>query len=244
MTQFDAGPSAGLEGLLAELSSAVSTTAREVLGRPVAVALRYRSDGDQLFLSGVPHDLLPLVSTAFDAPLRDAPAGVAVVDESWTAGRGLGTGPVQLPPGGDVVGLRRVAFDPPRVTTANRLDEARALRASLDAAGARLSSDLETPPDFARLSEIGLTAPSDLRAVLSDVGRTRAHVGRYLLDAADYFDDERIDQLGDGYVNAAQLWFELANHPDANVGQQLLSLERECAVWTQRAAEPPTRYAF
>ena len=245
MTQFDAGPSAGLEGLLAELSSAVSTTPRDVLGRPVAIALRYRSDGDQLFLSGVPHDLLQLVSTAFDAPLRDEPAGIAAADESWTAGRALGTGPVQpSPPGGEVVGLRRVRFDSPHATTTSRLDEARALRASLDAAGARLASDLESPPDFARLSEIGLTTPSDLRAVLSDVGRTRAHVGRYLLDAADYFDDERIDQLGDGYVNAAQLWFEFAGHPDANIGPQLLSLERECALWTQRAAEPPTRYAF
>ena len=244
MTQFDAGPSAGLEGLLADLSSAVSTTPRDVLGRPVAIALRYRHDGDQLFLSGVPHDLLQLVSTAFDATLHDDPAGVAMVDESWTPGRGLGTGPVQPPAGGEVGGLRHVRFYPPRAMTASRIDEARALRASLDAAGARLASDLESPPDFARLSEIGLTAPSDLRAVISDVARSRAHVGRYLLDAADYFDDERIDQLGDCYVNAAQLWFEFATHNDAHIGAQLLSLERECAVWTQRAAEPPTRYAF
>lgn len=245
MTQFGAGPSAGLEGLLAEVSSAVSTTARDVLGRPVAIALRYRSDGNRLFLSGVPHDLLQLVSAAFHTTLRDEPEGVTVADESWTAGRGLGTGPVQPPPsGGEVIGLRHVGFDPPRATTTSRLDEARALRASLDAAGARLASDLESPPDFARLSEIGLTAPSDLRAVASDVARARAHVGRYLLDAADYFDDERIDQLGDGYVNAAQLWFEFAAHNDARIGPQLLSLERECAVWTQRAAEPPTRYAF
>jgi hypothetical protein len=251
MTQFDAGPSAGLEGLLADLSSVVSTSPRDVLGRPVAIALRYRCAGDQLFLSGVPHDLLQLVSTAFGAPLRDEPAGVAVADERWTAGRGsqLGTGPVQPPTlGGEVVGLRRVAFAAPTPTptaaTTSRLDEARALRASLDAAGARLAADLERPPDFSQLAEIGRTTPSDLCAVLSDVGRTRAHVGRYLLDAADYFDDERIDQLGDGYVNAAQLWFELAAHHDANIGAQLLSLERECAVWMQRAAEPPTRYAF
>lgn len=245
MTQFDADPSAGLEGLLADLSSAVASTPRDVLGRPVAIALRYRHDGDQLFLSGVPHDLLQLVSIAFDAPLRDEPAGTTVADETWTAGRGLGTGPVQASPAsGEVIGLRHARFDPPRTTTASRLDEARALRASLDAAGARLASDLESPPDFARLSEIGRTAPSDLRAVLSDVGRTRARVGRYLLDAADYFDDERIDQLGDGYVNAAQLWFEFAAHNDARIGPKLLSLERECAVWTQRAAEPPTRYAF
>ena len=247
MTQFDAGPSAGLEGLLADLSSAVSTSPRDVLGRPVAIALRYRFDGDQLFLSGVPHDLLRLVSTAFDAPLHDEPAGVAVADERWTAGRGLrlGTGPVQPPTGGgDVVGRRRVVFDTPTAAAANRLDEARALRASLDAAGARLAADLESPPDFARLSDIGLTTPSDLCAVVSDVGRTRAHVGRYLLDAADYFDDERIDQLGDGYVNAAQLWFEVAANHDTNIGPQLLSLEHECARWMQRAAEPPTRYAF
>ena len=251
MTQFDAGPSAGLEGLLTDLCAAVSTSPRDVLGRPVAIALRYRFDGNQLFLSGVPHDLLQLVSTAFDAPLRDEPAGVAVADESWTAGRGLqlGTGPVQPPTAGrEVVGLRHVAFatstPTPTAATVSRLDEARALRASLDAAGARLAADLESPPDFARLSEIGLTAPSDLCAVLSDVGRSRAHVGRYLLDAADYFDDERIDQLGDGYVNAAQLWFDIAAHYDTNIGAQLLSLEHECAVWMQRAAEPPTRYAF
>ena len=247
MTQFDAGPTAGLEGLLADLSSAVSTSPRDVLGRPVAIALRYRCDGDRLFLSGVPHDLLQLVSTAFDASLRDDPAGVAVADERWTAGRGLqlGTGPVQPPTSGrEVVGLRRVGFDAPTAAAASRLDAARALRASLDAAGARLAVDLESPPNFAQLAETGLIAPSDLCAVVSDVGRTRAHVGRYLLDAADYFDDERIDQLGDGYVNAAQLWFEVAAHHDTSIGAQLLSLERECAVWMQRAAEPPTRYAF
>jgi hypothetical protein len=247
MNQYAAGPSAGLEGLLADLSAAVSSSPRDVLGRPVAIALRYRFDGDRLFLSGVPHDLLQLVSTAFDAPLRDELAGVEVVDESWTAGRGwrLGTGPVQPPKsGGEVVGLRGVAFAAPRTAAAGRLDEARALRASLDIAGVRLAADLERPPEFARLSEVGLTAPSDLCAVLSDVGRTRAHVGRYLLDAADYFDDERIDQLGDGYVNAAQLWFEVAARSDADIGGQLLSLERQCAVWMQRAAEPPTRYAF
>jgi len=107
-----------------------------------------------------------------------------------------------------------------------------------------MTADLESPPDFARLSEVALTAQSDLHAILSDVGRSRAHVGRYLLDAADYFDDERIDQLGDGYVNAAQLWFDVAANNDAGLGEQLLSLERECAVWMQRAAEPPTRYAF
>ena len=247
MNQFDAGPSAGLEGLLADLSAAVSSSPRDVLGRPVAIALRYRFDGDRLFLSGVPHDLLQLVSAAFDSPLRDGPAGVSVADESWIVGRGvrLGTGPVQPPTaGGEVVGLGRADFDTPKAAAVSRLDEAHALRASLDAAGARMTADLERPPDFARLSEVALTAQSDLHAIVSDVGRSRTHVGRYLLDAADYFDDERIDQLGDGYVNAAQLWFDMAARNDAGLGEQLLSLERQCAVWMQRAAEPPTRYAF
>ena len=118
------------------------------------------------------------------------------------------------------------------------------LRTSLDVAGARLAADLERPPDFAQFAKVGDTAASELDAMVSDVGRTRAHVGSYLLHAADYFDDERLDQLGDGYVRAAQLWFEVAAQPDADIGPSLLSLERECAVWMQRAAEPPTRYAF
>ncbi len=66
---------------------------------------------------------------------------------------------------------------------ANRLDEARALRAWLEAGGTRLAADLQDPPDFARLSEIGRAAPAALQAVLCDVGLSRAHVGRYLLDA-------------------------------------------------------------
>ncbi|MEO8696105.1 MAG: hypothetical protein ABI658_21485 [Acidimicrobiales bacterium] len=246
MSHFDAGPSAGLEGLLADLSAAVSAAPRDVLGRPVAIALRYRVDNDRFFLSGVPHDLLQLVSAAFHAPLRDGPGGTAVADENWiVAGLWhLGTGPVQPPTGGNVVRLRRAGFEAPAVAPANRLDEARALRAWFEAGAARLVDDLQDPPNFARLSEIGRAAPADLQAVLCDVGRSRAHLGRYLLDAGDYFDDERIDQLGDGYVNAAQLWFEVAAHPDADIGAQLLSLENECAQWMQRAAEPPTRYAF
>lgn len=247
MNQFDAGPSAGLEGLLTDLSAAVSTSPRDVLGRPVAIALRYRLDGDRLFLSGVPHDLVRLVAAAFDAPMTDGREGVAIAGESWTRARGalVGTGPVQPPTAGtDVVGSRRVAFATTAAAPLSRLDEARALRACLDAAGTRLAADLESPPDIAQLAAVALDASSELRAVLCDVGRTRAHVGRYLLDAADYFDDERIDQLGDGYVNAARLWFEFAAHPDADIGPQLLSLERQCAAWMQRAAEPPTRYAF
>jgi hypothetical protein len=251
MSQFDAGPSAGLEALLDDLSAAVSAAPRDVLGRPVALALRHRVDGDRLFLSGVPHDLLQLVSAAFHAPLRDGQpsveaGGIAVADEHWiVAGPWhLGTGPVQRPTGGDVVRVHHADFETPQVAPANRLDEARALRAWLEAGGTRLAADLQDPPDFARLSEIGRAAPAALQAVLCDVGLSRAHVGRYLLDAGDYFDDERIDQLGDGYVNAAQLWFAVAAHPDANVGAQLLSLEHECARWMQRAAEPPTRYAF
>ncbi len=252
MSQFDAGPSAGLEGLLTDMAEAVSTSPRDVLGRPVAIALRYRVDGERLFLSGVPHDLVQLVSAAFHAPLRDGSRsaehrGIAIADETWTHASGwrIGTGPVQPPPSGDeVVRLDHVDFETPRAVPANRLDEARALRAWLEAGGARLAADLQDPPDFARLTEVARHAPSDLQAVLSDVGRSRAHVGRYLLDAGDYFDDERIDQLGDGYVNAAQLWFELATNPDADVSAPLLSLEHECAMWMQRAAEPPTRYAF
>ena len=69
-------------------------------------------------------------------------------------------------------------------------------------------------------------------------------VGRFLLDAGDEFDDERIDQLGDGYVRAPHLWSALATRPVPELVHEILALEHSCREWMQSASELPTRYAF
>ena len=86
--------------------------------------------------------------------------------------------------------------------------------------------------------------PAACALLLDDLVDGRRLVGRFLLDAGDEFDDERIDQLGDGYVRAADRWSTLAAQPVPEVVRDIFTLERACQEWMQGASEPPTRYAF
>jgi hypothetical protein len=247
---IDTGAGAGLDPLLHAVASALGASPRDVVGLPVALALRHELDGERVFVSGVPADLLPLVADAFAASFDGSGPSIVVAEQRWLSQADvmLGTGPVLAgsdPVEGDAVtGLRTLHLGPAGERPATRLDEAVALRDRLRATSTRLVADLQSPLDFKQLAEIPRVGSSAVRAVLTDVATSRDHVGRYLLDAGDYFDDERIDQLGDGYVRVAALWSAFASAPDADLGPAILALEAECAGWMGRAAEPPTRYAF
>jgi hypothetical protein len=202
-----------------------------------------------VFLSGVAADLGALVTATFGLGTADAANGaVELAEEVWTRGDGgaIGTGPVLA--GDDAAWTTtrtaRIAIAGRAAPPASKHDEIAALREALRTGSERLRSDLETPPEWSRIGELATTQPAAVAAVLTDVAHVRTLVGRYLLDAADYFDDERIDQLGDGYVRVAQSWREAADRPDFAMGQDILALEEACAGWMSRAAEPPTRYAF
>jgi hypothetical protein len=241
-----------VQPLIAALAARVGVTDGELLGRPVCVALRYAESADGIFLSGVPRDLVDLVASAFPvvvAQAGDAPGdGVDVAEEAWSRGavEVVGTGPVLVTADGTWASTpsRRLTVVGRPTAVASKHAEVASLREALLRTSERLQSDLETPPEWTRIVQVADRPGAVIGQVLADVGTTRTLVGRYLLDAADYFDDERIDQLGDGYVRVAQAWQQAAQQPDYAIGRDIVALEEACAGWMRRAAEPPTRYAF
>jgi hypothetical protein len=246
---MDPGAGAGLQPLLDDLAVALGVSPRDVLGTPVALALRHEISDDRLFLSGVPEDLLALVAAAFGAAVADD-GRIRIAARRWIDDGAVvvGSGPVQARPddadGARVEGLRRVDVGARTSDGATRLEAATALRAALRATSERLAADLSQPPDFKQIAELAERRAASVRAVAADVAASRDSVGRYLLDAGDYFDDERIDQLGDGYVRVAALWSAFATGHDPDLGEAILAIEHDCAGWMRGAAEPPTRYAF
>jgi hypothetical protein len=232
------GSSGTLRPLVDALSGALGQSAEAVLGVPVAIDLRIRRDDRGLFVSGVPADLVARVCGAFGVASTD---DGAILAERWHAAvngtRRVGSGPALVsggtiavvPAGGDAEGLRERAV---------------ALRGNFEPAATRLAASLAEPVDPGALLVALDDDPEGATAALADVAESRALVGRYLLDAADELDDERIDQLGDGYVRAAQRWATIVSRPEPDAVRDALALEHACKDWMQGAAAPPTRYAF
>ena len=121
-----------------------------------------------------------------------------------------------------------------------RAEQAVALRDRFARAASELEASLAGPLDAGALAR----ALDEGAQALVDLAESRSFVGRHLLDLADELDDERIDQLGDGYLRAAALWASLASRPEPALVDEVLALERSCAVWMRKAADLPTRYAF
>jgi hypothetical protein len=107
-----------------------------------------------------------------------------------------------------------------------------------------LAASLTRVPDAGVLLAALDGEPTTCAGLLDDLVDGRRLVGRFLLDAGDEFDDERIDQLGDGYVRAADRWSALATKPEPELVDEILALERACQEWMLGASELPTRYAF
>jgi hypothetical protein len=125
-----------------------------------------------------------------------------------------------------------------------KLERANALRTRFAQVASELEPALGTVPDAGVLLAALDDEPAACRELLDDLADSRRLVGRFLLDAGDEFDDERIDQLGDGYVRAAERWSALATNPVPELVREILALERACQEWMQGASELPTRYAF
>jgi hypothetical protein len=143
----------------------------------------------------------------------------------------------------DLVDRVHDAFDTGYIEL-TKLERANALRARFERVASELEASLERVPEAGALLAVLDSERATCAGLLEDVVDSRELVGRFLLDAGDEFDDERIDQLGDGYVRAAERWSALATRPDPELVQEILTLERSCREWMQAASEPPTRYAF
>jgi len=239
-----------LRRLVAELAGALGRPEAAVLGAPVAIDLRWRHDERGLFMSGVTADLVDQVGAVFAAVFDDCDG---VVAEWWSVarGRGIGTGPVLVDDDVDIPTItahKLVQDERDEQEAPTRLEQAQELRTRFAIAAARLEASFAVPLDAGLLLAVIDGEPVAAAAVLDDIADSRRLVGRYLLDAADELDDERVDQLGDGYLRSADLWAALAG-PDPNLADpdligQLLGLERSCVEWMLGAAELPTRYAF
>ena len=143
----------------------------------------------------------------------------------------------------DLVARVHDAFDGAS-TELTKLERANALRARFTQVARELATSLGNVPDAGGLLATLDDEPAACRALLDDLVDGRRLVGRFLLDAGDEFDDERIDQLGDGYVRAAERWSVLAANPVPELVHDILALERACQEWMQGASELPTRYTF
>jgi hypothetical protein len=136
--------------------------------------------------------------------------------------------------------LRVVVGQPPE---RNRLERAEHLRTTFSLVATRLAGEMAPAVDWSVLARAKGPAQAWMVEALTAIAATRTAVGSYLIDQADELDDERIDQLGDGYVRTAELWRYLADG-DLAVGPELHELERSCLAWMRGAAARPTRYAF
>jgi hypothetical protein len=143
----------------------------------------------------------------------------------------------------DLVTRVHDAFDAV-ATELTKLERANALRTRFAQVAGELEAALGKLPDEGVLLAALDDEPAACNALLDDLADSRRLVGRFLLDAGDEFDDERIDQLGDGYVRAAERWSALAANPVPELVRDILTLERACQEWMQGASELPTRYAF
>lgn len=184
------------------------------LGQPVTAVL------------GVPVAIdLRAVATEHGQFVSGVPADlVARVHDAFDASRRSGTEPAY----GDLT----------------KLERANALRARFALVAGELEGSLARVPDAGVLLAALDGEPTTCAGLLDDVFASRQLVGRFLLDAGDEFDDERIDQLGDGYVRSAAFWSALAARPEPELVHEIFALENSCREWMQGASALPTRYAF
>jgi len=240
------------------LAEALDATIGEVVGLPLSLAFRVRTDArGALFLSGLDPTTAEQATRAFGGRLLPVsatqggghvPAGTfGVVAEAWqdTGAGPVGTGPVALSPAAwtgigppdlvtVVAGARPTQDRPARVAQ---------LRDTLGSTADRLDAEVATEVDWGIMKSLDGPSSAWLELALDHMARTRSAVGAYLIEVADDIDDERIDQLGDGYVRAAELWRELPNG-GAELAADVHELERACVGWMRSAAQRPTRYAF
>lgn len=236
MSEDAAGPATVL---VDQLAAALGTTADETLGFSVAIDFRWEVRDRGLFVSGTPADLVERVAAAFGASLT--PGGpIAVEAERWlgTDRDAIGFGPVTGTT--DEITWRLT----PTADSPTALEALQGLRARLLESSTLLEMDLEADPDVPALLAAHAASPEAVAIAIGALASTRRSAGRYLLDAGDLYDDERIDQLGDGYLRVSGLWDAVATRPEKERVSDAIALERACLAWMRGASDPPTRYAF
>jgi hypothetical protein len=239
-----------------ELAGVLGVRAADVIGVPLAIAFIIRTgEPGRFFVSGLSHDFATTAVESLGGHIivgrDDGPSEgtLTIADAVWSqvdSGPAVGFGPVALAPTADpsaCTNLRRLTVISGLSPKRSRLERAEQVRATFSLVADRLAGDLATAVDWSSLAHVEGTAQAWLAEGLRAAGATRDAAGSYLIELADELDDERIDQLGDGYERAAELWRHLAGGEWA-LGPELHELERTCAAWMGHAAGRPTRYAF
>lgn len=237
--------SARFTRLVDPMAHAIGVSPSHVVGAPVAIDFRWELRTQGVFLSGIPADLVELVEAAHGGAFTTVPAGggASIVPEVWagSAPDALGTGPTLA--GSDAMDFLSWRTASPALGE-GLLERAQRLRSAMAAAVERLSPCLSEEVEIDRLMTSIGQHRQDAKLIMLDFADSRRLVGRYLLDAADELDDERIDQLGDGYVQAASLWEKVSEGVDRSMLWDAVERERICMRWMTGASQPPTRYAF
>lgn len=233
--------------LLSVVGETLGLPAQHILGLPASIALRVEDRGDgRYFLSGLASDVLERACAMFDVTIvksgSEATAQVAdgavVVDEWWPEGALplVGFGPALLAvtvADGDAARCVCFAVDEMRPMTG--VERVEALRGSLGQLAARLDLDAV---NWNTVAEIA--AALSAQPALENVAESRALFGHFLVEAADWMDDERIDQLGDGYLRASRAWSRLAaTGSDVEV---VAEIEQQCAHRAESLGEKPRRF--
>jgi hypothetical protein len=232
----------GLRVFLEALGAPLGFDAEHAIGLPVGIDLRWAQHADGLLVAGVVTDLAQQLAESAGATFDpSAPAlWVADVDRRGVAPHRIDTGPAAFAV--EQAGARPVALVPGSAAASSELEQAGQLRRRLEAAAERLTAGLQVEPDVDALVRLTDEQPDYSARAFDDVAESRRLLGRYLVDAGDRFDDERLDQLGDAYMNVAPRWAELVDAPQTVT--ELFADERTYAGWTASAAQQPTRYAF
>jgi hypothetical protein len=250
-----------------QLAEVLGLPAADVVGAALAIAFVVRTDDPgRLFLSGVTPDFATAAIESLGGTVRVEPASestgtgpsegtvLIAADEVWSpAGGGatddglaVGFGPVALAATADpsrFANACRLTVTAGRPPERSRLERAEHLRTMFSSVAARLADEMAPAVDWSVLARTSGPSRAWMVEALTGIATTRAAAGSSLIDQADELDDERIDQLGDGYVRTAELWRYLAGG-DLSVGPELHELERSCVAWMRGAAARPTRYAF
>lgn len=234
-----------LEESLERMARAGGCDVLDVLGAPVAIDLKFEVSAAGIALSGVPGDLPEQFGRSRGITVSTDETGQPTL--WWSAAASHGVPPAQFTSGASgysasVPGAVPILLTPASEQERTARDEIDSLRTALASTAQLLAP---APGSVAGLDVVAATFAACAEAVAAtcvDIATSRRLLGHYLVDASDRFDDERLDQLGDGYIQLAELWSLLPT--DLSLLNEILVAEAQAAELMAGAATRPTRYAF